>query len=401
MKNNKKTINKKRIIARVVALCATLGVIIALALPCFANDYFDGTITDDYYTAFVNTDIPDIYHDSDHILMYIINSYRDGSVRNAGSDGLFGCELLCYGKMNYNSETSRPGGYPTFEYYLGEDTDINYQVYLEYIALDVLRDNMPNPFSLVLDEATFDFSLRCTGDDVVVEITLSGVWYDRDDVPYEEMVVFRNTQGTYSPNQTVEFVGPYTYSYYEAGQLIGEGVVTSIETAYTVKNTFLLGTSITSVGLIQTFLFSENSYTYYNPLAFANGYYAGKHTAPTYEQGYTDGYTTGYNNGRNEGYILGHNDGYDAGYEAGEQASYDTGYTEGFNQGINTNESANLGKNLIGDTLSAPLEALNQFTIVSWITQDGTAINITLGSLISACIGVLLVIWFLKMFAGG
>lgn len=65
---------------------------------------------------------------------------------------------------------------------------------------------------------------------------------------------------------------------------------------------------------------------------------------------------------------------------------------EGIEEGRNFTGSQNLGANLLGDTISAPFEALDNFVIYG---------HITLLDVLGACISLSLLIAFLKMFAGG
>lgn len=98
-----------------------------------------------------------------------------------------------------------------------------------------------------------------------------------------------------------------------------------------------------------------------------------------------------------EGYYCSYNDG----YKDAERYAYSAGYNDGYRDGEGMNASANLGKNLLGDTFSAPLKALEEFNLVSWTTANGTVVEISIMSILSAFVGVSLFIWFLKLFAGG
>lgn len=84
---------------------------------------------------------------------------------------------------------------------------------------------------------------------------------------------------------------------------------------------------------------------------------------------------------------------YDDGYDDG----YDEGEIDGYNRGFDVAASQDFGKNLLGETLLAPVRALQQ--IVLYNTSSG--FPVTLWFVFSTCVGVALLIWFLKMFAGG
>lgn len=116
----------------------------------------------------------------------------------------------------------------------------------------------------------------------------------------------------------------------------------------------------------------------------------------------------------NEYYLDGFNDGvasetakqkwYPQGFEAGVKSDdaknkwypqgYEAGYAAGLNDGLNSSGSENLGQNLIGDTLSAPLRALNQFQLFT--SPGGTVV--TLGMVFGSLIALTLLFAFLKLF---
>ena len=85
--------------------------------------------------------------------------------------------------------------------------------------------------------------------------------------------------------------------------------------------------------------------------------------------------------------------GFDVGYDQG----LDQGYDQGFEFGSNSNASASLGNNLIGDTLSAPMTALNNFVLYT----SPSGVQISLGLVLGSVIALTFFIAFLKLFAGG
>lgn len=90
-------------------------------------------------------------------------------------------------------------------------------------------------------------------------------------------------------------------------------------------------------------------------------------------------------------------DGYSSGYDAGYSAGVDAGYSSGYDDGRTATDSENLGANLLGDTLSAPMKALNQFTLY----ESSSGFTVTLGLVVGGAISLTLFIAFLKIFAGG
>lgn len=95
------------------------------------------------------------------------------------------------------------------------------------------------------------------------------------------------------------------------------------------------------------------------------------------------------------GYLIGMQQGIDS--EDAQKKWFQNGYDEGLEDGINSSGSSSLGQNLIGDTLSAPFRALNGFTLFE--APNGT--TITLGIVFGGMLGFVLLIAFLKLFAGG
>lgn len=113
-----------------------------------------------------------------------------------------------------------------------------------------------------------------------------------------------------------------------------------------------------------------------------------------------------YELGYEEGFTAGRADGYSAGYESGSSSTVvESARTEGYNAGYAagrvSSDSANLGHNLIGDTLSAPMDGLNDFVLYDSDGPDGEAKPITLGLVVGGAIALTLFMAFLKLFAGG
>lgn len=106
-------------------------------------------------------------------------------------------------------------------------------------------------------------------------------------------------------------------------------------------------------------------------------------------------YNSGYQVGFEEGKVFGYNEGYQNGLMA--NPSYDEAYSAGYEAGIGEISSGEWGANLLGDTLSAPIKALNKFVIVT--TPSGY--DITLGLVVGCTIALTLFLAFLKLFAGG
>lgn len=108
---------------------------------------------------------------------------------------------------------------------------------------------------------------------------------------------------------------------------------------------------------------------------------------------YNKGFNAGFNSGYNQGYLEGKDDGYTIGFGAGRIDGYDQGYEDG----VSSTSTQIFGKNLLGDTLKAPIEGLKQFVLYE--SQNG--FKVTLGNVVGMCISFSLLGAFLKFFAGG
>lgn len=382
----------KRWLIRLGTLMGCLLLVSALVVPCFADAvyYPPYVATDDFYDAFLEYNVSDNVLENP-VFMRTINAYR-GGIAGHNDKELFYNHLLCFSSVDYTNVTR------SLDANLLDGSGIRGSVLVEYITMNIVsRDDPSVNYLSQFDNGEFVIDIYSNGDDVQLVIDFNATW-DALDYNFK----FYAYDFTYVEGNDVNFEpDSYRYEVYESGVLQQSGYLGKIEVAYTVLDSFIGPFTIDSVSLLHSVLFVSNLYSYYHPLAFANGYFGGQLENGTYADGYNAGYSMGYDVGINEGYIIGHNDGYDAGYAAGEQASYDTGFTDGYNVGVNTTDSANLGKNLIGDTFSAPLEGLRQFVLIDWTTDDGRNISISLLSLLSAALGVMLVIWFIKLFAGG
>lgn len=119
--------------------------------------------------------------------------------------------------------------------------------------------------------------------------------------------------------------------------------------------------------------------------------------ATRYDNSTSDDYNKGFDAGYNAGYVQGKSDGYNQGFSAGSSEGYDLGYDAGYDDGFLASGSANFGKNLLGDTLNVPINALNGFVLF----KAPNGIDVTLGGVVGAVIGLSLFVMFLKIFAGG
>lgn len=110
-----------------------------------------------------------------------------------------------------------------------------------------------------------------------------------------------------------------------------------------------------------------------------------------------DQFQYGYDKGLKDGEAFGYEQGKKDGYYEGILVDNEQAYNEGYFNGQQDIDSGTWGENLLGQTLSAPIRAMNQFTLVT--TPSG--FNITLGLVVGCAIALTLFIAFLKLFAGG
>lgn len=121
-------------------------------------------------------------------------------------------------------------------------------------------------------------------------------------------------------------------------------------------------------------------------------------TSSGYQRGLADGKIAGYGEGFTDGLAEGETLGYEVGFDEGYRVGYEVGFADNTGGGGGSSEdSANLGKNLLGDTLSAPMRALNNFVLY----ESDSGFEVTLGGVVGASICLTLFISFLKIFAGG
>ena len=116
---------------------------------------------------------------------------------------------------------------------------------------------------------------------------------------------------------------------------------------------------------------------------YADGYTFG------YDNGSADGYDEGYTDGATDGYLDGYDVGYTYGYTDGSADGYDYGYTDGENKALtNTNWLTR-----IADTILS-LKVLRY-------GQGEAEVALTVGHILGVLVVVPVLVWFLKLFAGG
>lgn len=346
--------NKKKLIARIGSVFACVLLLGALAVPCF---------------AFVN---PDNYDDA-HISA-ISESFLSSYTADIGYAG----SLLL-------SRTATPAEQRAF---------FSNVFLLCGYALNGDGSEIYNPIppaDLSIDGTQADYSL-------LERMTVSVVYGPYDDM---QTKIYSDVLCRYMCSYSTQY--GYTLELrldYESGEDVIVYQTSDISRplgSISLKTVVLDGVSIAPVSLNLAFLlphstssdmlgalhcmfFGNNSET---TLLFPNSYLE----ILAHSEYVTDNYEQGYNNGYGVGYRFG--------YLAGESSS--DAYQNGYDQAVSEIDSGEFGANLLGATFNAPIRGLNQFVLVT--TPNG--VEITLGNVISAVIALVLVLAFLKVYAGG
>lgn len=399
----KKKINKK-LIARIGAVLACVLLIGALAVPCFAEemesrDYIPSEPTADeiknaffelynvaQFSALWNLMNTDAWSPNDYKL-YSISLLPPGSIINSNF-------------LTYDYTQPPPGGSRAF---VNLKLDVN-----TWTGLDLGYGYWTTNFTTSGNNRFWYFK------------------FFRFDIDHEESreVLRVRVKIDKTTNIVLESIAEIkeldfegTYQSYDISIATCAGLTSSAPIDYAVDCGFVNHSvradyqQFSNVYLTSYSKGSSNGYA----SGYEEGYYVGYEDGYTlaYDAGYEDGKVTGHNTGYEEGYYVGYDDGYtlayDVGYEDGKVTGYYSGYTsgsadgynKGYDAGINEQQSEILGKNLLGETFSAPIEALGKFKIIQWQSQDGDIVAISMLDVVSAALGVTLVMWFLKMFAGG
>ena len=393
MKNKKKTPNKKRIIARIIALGAMLGVIIALAIPCFALDppsppslVVPNVNYSDVYYAFAST-VPDTQHD-------VLRKFRDAY----GYEGFFNYSYFNGGALK--TTLSLPIGFitdSTIRFYTPSD-GFRFVVGVNGYFMNILE--APQPEAL---EMYADLTVDIEGERATLSVNFTDNTHYYLKLEYVGALYYSSFYG-YSVS--LELVSARTF--WTSVTDFENNVVEIGVLAHTAGH-FGTGDQSTSLlsSLVDEYVPTSSSLaSSHNPHEFMLGY----------SYAFINGYTSGFNNGAEQAESYYYYEGYNEGYDDGEgstgayQTGYDTGYDKGYNYGLIDSDAydegfddavrqisdGDFGRNLLGGLFKAPLEALNSFTLIE--TPDG--VRITLGGLFSAVVALTVLLSFIKIFGG-
>lgn len=338
----------RRWLTRLGVLMGCLLLVSALVVPCFADE--ESSIAPAYTPSYGSAidDFTDLLPSRQYDTAYgHLLTYYNGF----GDSRFFDITMLVLGEMQ------SPSSHTSSISVTNSSTDGT-------IMLNVLVDRFqfalytsPERYSMVSGSGSFRFTQRLNDSG---SSTAFIMFYDGS-IPTPS-IQFNYTVAYDSAGQTYTLDGIYV-----GGELIDLDSLYWIDFGFVVNN----DENPYYLPIIVSLLNSGQSVTYedcvFSPRMFYNGY------SLSYNLGY-----------------------YDA-----ERYAYSAGYDDGYYDGINMNDSANLGKNLLGETFTAPLKALEEFNLVSWRTANGTLVEISIMSILSAIVAVGLFFLFIKMFAGG
>lgn len=356
--NAKKTKTRK-IIARVSAVVFSLILISLMILPTFAAVNYPQVIP----PAPPDLNISDLEYQT---YLYLTEITKVEPIVNAYAN-VYGYETLVdYQCLNGGSLVKSIVGLPVSHNADGRltFTSVNYENFYLYITAGGLETD---PVLLYADiDAEFIVSDQyLDAIDVFVHFFNSGTGELYCELQYEGQI-YNDGDGNYFASLRIinGFVdlGPYNVSVLDRDVYIG-----------------YIGTPGVVSSIIDKLLYNYNSLPL-NPYDIFTGYLEGANQYNT--DAWLDGWNAGFMNG------------YD--YIDGEDL-----YQQGREDAIKEIKDGDFGRNFLGAVFSAPLAALNSFTLVSWQLEGGRVITVTLGMVISAALGITLFIWFLKLFAGG
>lgn len=360
--NAKKTKTRK-IIARVSAVVFSLILISLMILPTFAAVNYPQVIP----PAPPEVNVSDVQYDT---YLYLTGITSVQPVVNAFAN-VYGYELIIdYLALNGGSIIKSNVGVPIGSYADGKIifTSVNYENYYVYmkagtfetdpiilladIDVEFLVYNETSNVSSNAIDCFVTFHSDGTGD-VFAELEYEGYIYDDGDG--NKFASFRLIRGFIN-------LGSFNVSVLDYDVYIG-----------------YLGIPGISSSILDKLFYGYNSVPL-NPYDVFTGMLEGA------EKYNTDAWVDGWNAGFTEGYD----------YIDGEDL-----YQQGRNDAIKEIKDGDFGRNFLGAVFSAPLKALQDFNLVSWKTQNGNTISVSLGQVISAGLGITIFIWFLKLFSGG
>lgn len=359
----------KRWLIRLGALVGCLLLVSALVVPCFADDVdLSDTLSDP---------TPNDY--SDYLITQVIDS---------ASVGVYGNFKQYFGDTIVNKDFFIGGVLQdtlNVQYFRFNEPEVNYlqfhiECYVSFVVDGVTWvpcDSASIWIEIISDDETAQLNLHVgLGTNEYIDINYSGPIYSSGYPVLNLISVISSIEGhgtntnITDSNIEIGFIGDYNYY----------GV--NLEQQFT---------------LLAPFVGQEPIYIRQGYDAYSNGYNAG------FESGQEFGFDDGYDYGYEQGYNFGETNGFAAGQKAGYESAVSSGaaFQAGYDQAVSEIDSDEFGRNFLIGVFNAPMDALNEFTIASWQTSDGQTMRVTLGLVLGSCIGIMIFMWFLKMFAGG
>lgn len=370
--------NRKIIFARIGSVLACVLLVGALAVPCFADETsVTADVTVPYGSAleWFNELLDDRANNTAY---QRLQSYYNGF----GDGHFFQCGTLVSGftdiRNNAYYSVTVPLGISTSNNNQSSAT-LTSQIEFEAFAFSIFTTLGPSP-------TYTDFFL-----DGYITVTL---YYENNNSMVDLSFYADNEQ---VPRLTARYNGSSSSDglVYQLTNFSANGVaytpaqLAKVETSFTLLN----GATPYLLSLLTALLYNRDIANYNDVVYSPSNFYYGINSA--YGLGYADGerygYANGYEDGKVDGYELGLADGLKQVVE--NEEAYDRGFTDALNQV----SAGDFGANLLGATFNAPIRGLNQFVLVT--TPNG--VEITLGNVISAAIALVLVLAFLKVYAGG
>ena len=407
-KTKKKRALSKAVIARISAVLACVLLVGALAVPCFA-----GTIEADREEAKYYRDrLLEMYDiQDDKPLYHLLNPYCDALY-------LTESPTIYQVRLNWEQE------------YLNSNMLFLTYNYTEPFGdwENVVVGNWIDGSMYPLGAGYWSTSYTTTGDNRFLYLKYNSYRYDDGSVTETLRIRFKINKNTFQILEvTAELKDIYNVNIPGDDVIIAS--VGSKQYNAPIDYGILNGLLLVDVALdyegFKEFVDLSDTAGYDN--GYSNGYTDGYDEAYNVGcvDGYVDGYQVGFSEGREEGENIGYNKGkteglnegrddglnegialgYNAGYEKGHidgvasgkgqgyTLGYVVGYDDGYDVGVTEQQSALLGKNLLGDTFSAPINALNDFGLVT--LPSGQVI--TLGGLLACVIGLALFLALIKI----
>lgn len=342
--------NKNKILARICSVLACLLLVVALTVPCFAATPYDN-LEENFYA----------YLDS----VGVTNSVRTSFIEKNYNPFLF--DIIAAGSLN-------KGELIDVGFFSSTDNIDFFTIIPATFVYRVNNEPVSDPYEGVIHFRVLDS--RC-----VISFIYSGNTFI--EISYNVNTVY--DLNVSSRRALFSFDGLYVL--YDAPSIdsLDIGIVLNNADLSFFNNFIRLIFGISNVGYPKTFVDSMDQF-----------WHAG------YESGVIDGNNDAYDLGYQNGYDIGASAGYASGYELGLQDGRNgDAYNDGYNAAVRDIKSGDFGRNFLSGIFTAPLDAMKEFNLVEWETEDGRTISINLISILSAVVGLSLFIWFLKMFAGG